>query len=131
MKCLRKNIALARMLLALFMVPLFAPVGIAAITPANSHHERHSDGIVICTTTGLKLLTPSGEIVPIGEHDKSLSSEHCEACFLSGFAGNTDRENIGLVAVTRTIVRKKRPLSFRPAFALWTQSFLGARAPPV
>lgn len=126
MKCLRKNIALARVLLALFMVPLFAPVGIAATT-----HERTTDGIVICTATGLKLLTPTGEIVPIGEHGKSLNSEHCEACFLSGFAGNVDREYVGLISFSRVIESKTRPVSFRLALLSWTKSSLGARAPPV
>lgn len=107
------------------MVPLFAPVSIAATT-----HERKSDGIVICTTTGLKLLTRAGEIVPIGEHEDSVSSEHCEACFLSGFAENFDRDPAGLLTFYRVIESKTHPVLVRRASRSWTKSCLGARAPP-
>lgn len=126
MKSLRENTLLAKLLLALFMVPLLAPVSAAA-----SMHEGQSDGVIICTTTGLKLLTPTGETVPVDQQNQSLASEHCEVCLTSGFSGNIDRANGDLGLLTSSSTQQKRIACSQTINSVWSRSAFKARAPPV
>ncbi len=122
---LRKNFHLKWLLLTLFLVQAVTPVALA-----SSVSTQKIDGIVICTTTGLKVLNPQGDLVPVGEYDQGLVFEHCHACFTSTFFGNLEASNHYLVDLLRLSTRKKQPasLGFRNAFLVISP--FAARAPP-
>jgi len=89
MKSLRKNIYLPWGFLVLFLAQLFAPAAIAATSFDRKINgvDGAVNGIIICTTTGLKLLTPQGDLVSYGDKGSNAGREHCFACFTSAFIG--------------------------------------------
>ena len=137
MKRLRKDIALSWVLLSLFLVQAFAPVAIASARfnntlagPEALEGLKALDGMVICTTTGLKRLTPEGDLVPVGEHEKGVVLEHCQACFTSSFTGDVDVPSANIITVNR-VMKREKPLvvvMFKTSF--WIAATIGARAPP-
>lgn len=122
---LRKNFYLKWLLLTLFLVQAFTPV-----TLASSVSIQKIDGIVICTTTGLKVLNPQGDLVPVGEHDQGLAFEHCHACFTSTFFGSLEVSNNYLVDLIRIFTQQKQPASLGLRNAFLVVSPFAARAPP-
>jgi len=127
MKSLRKNVILMRVLLGLFLVQLFVPLGVAT---AQSAGQNGLDGIIICTSTGLKRLTTDGELVSIADGDQQ-STETCYVCIVAAMAPViASGDAVGaLLALANKVSYELRPVGLFAASNHYTAGF-SARAPP-
>ena len=130
LKSLRKNTYLTWGFLALFLAQLFAPAAIAATSFDRKINGANGavNGIIICTTTGLKLLTPEGKLVSYGDKGSNAAREHCFACFTSAFIGISP-EFAGLPIVETPSYQHKFVVIEVIAFQQ-DQFAFSARAPP-
>ncbi len=131
MKSLRKNIFLPWSFLALFVAQLFAPAAIAATSFDRKINgvDGAVNGIIICTTTGLKILTPEGKLISFGDKGNNAALEHCFACFTSAFIGITP-EFAKLTIVETSSYQNKFVISEVIAYQQ-NQFAFSARAPPL
>lgn len=123
-RCPRFRSLTARLLAALQVMLLCAPLGIALPAEAAGPGGKQ---IVICTVEGLKLLNladGSGQDVP--RHD--AKARHCPLCVLTGDPALLPHgaEAAEPLAMAAAIMRSRSPAPLRPA-AVHTHR---SRAPP-
>jgi len=95
MKSMRYHKSLVRVFVTLFVAQLFVPLALATALP-----EKGGVGIIICTTTGLKELTPNGDLVPVG--DTTVPQSGQSECLVCLTAGLTDKADIAPQAISLT-----------------------------
>ncbi len=86
MKFLRQNTRLIWAFATLFVAQLFVPLALAVSRP-----DQGVVGIVICTSSGLKQLTQSGGLVPVGDKNSQQSGQNeCLVCLTAGLNDSAD-----------------------------------------
>lgn len=130
MKFLRKQALIARLLALVIALQFLVPVGAAVAQPQDP-----DTGFVICTSTGLKMLTASGALAPYdGEQGETHKSAHgpCPFCLAGVCAPVANLPNLPLLAT----MPNSRPPTLQPQrFATTIGSTRSTphrvRAPPV
>ena len=90
MEALRKNVRLTKALIVLFVAQLFVPLAAAASRPDNGLR-----GIIICTASGLKQITPNGDRIPVSSNTSSNQNQtSCFVCMTGGCFGSLDSPSV-------------------------------------
>jgi len=132
MRFLRKKSRLVWALATIFVAQLFVPLALALAQP-----ERGVVGIIICTSTGLKTLTPDGRLVAAGDakqkqNGNKTGQTECLVCLTAGLTGTPvlPDADIALVYVPLSGGQKIQVVTYSIPDENFTSAF-NARAPPV